>query len=113
QKPTILLADLPRFLESAGALAVETAEVALDVLDVGFEIAPDEVGIVTGRLRIAGEEGTGRREAGRRHTSSREAGQDDHSLQADWACQPWVSQTCYLLERGGGPWLLFACQATT
>jgi len=43
QKPAIVLADLPRFLECTGALIVEATEVALDILDVIFEVATDDV----------------------------------------------------------------------
>jgi len=56
------------FLERAGAFAAEATEVTLDFLNVVFEIVLDEVGVVTGRLRIAWQVGTGRREAGVRKT---------------------------------------------
>lgn len=64
QKSAIVLADFARFFESAGAFAVEATEVALDILDVVFEIATDDVRIVPRRLRIAWQERTGRGEAG-------------------------------------------------
>ena len=64
QKSAIVLADFPRFFESAAAFAVEATEVALDILNVVFEIATDDVLIVPRRLLIAWQEGTGRGEAG-------------------------------------------------
>jgi hypothetical protein len=63
KKPAIILAHFPRFFESASAFAVEATEVALDILDVTFEVATDDVRIVPHRLRIARKEGTGRRDA--------------------------------------------------
>ena len=80
QKSAIFLADFPRFFESAGAFAIEATEIALDVLDIIFEIATDDVRIVPRRLRIAWHEGTGMREAGFRETRPRDAGQKGHSL---------------------------------
>ncbi len=80
QKPAVVLTDLPRFLERAGALVVEATEVALDILDVVFEVATDDVAVVTGCLRIAWQEGTGWREAGVRETRPGGADQKGHSL---------------------------------
>src|SRR6056297_1379347 len=42
QKSAVVLTDLPRFLEGAGPFAVEATEIALDILDVIFEIAADD-----------------------------------------------------------------------
>jgi len=60
QKSAIVLADFPRFFESAGAFAVKATEVALDILDVIFEIAADDSRIVPRGLRITWQEGAGR-----------------------------------------------------
>ncbi|MEP3158580.1 MAG: hypothetical protein ABJO64_19885, partial [Nitratireductor sp.] len=53
QKSAIVLADFARFLEGTGPFTVEATEVVLDILDVIFEIATDDVRIFPRRQRIA------------------------------------------------------------
>ena len=92
----------------AGAFAVEAPEVALDILNVIFEVATDDVCIVPRGLRITWQEGTGWSEAGFRQNRPGNADQKGQSLQWEQAYQPRVSQTCYLLDRGHWPRLVFA-----
>ena len=71
-KSATVLADFARFVKGAGAFAVEATEVALDILDVVFEIATDDVRIVPRRLRITWQKRTGRGEAGLCETRARD-----------------------------------------
>lgn len=73
QKPAVVFADFPRVL-------VEAPEIALDILDIVFDIAPEDVGVVTGRLRIAWQDGTGWSETGVRETWPRDAREKGQSL---------------------------------
>jgi len=72
QKSAIVFTDFARFLESTGPFTVEATEVALDILDVIFEIATDDVCIVPRCLRIAWQKRTGRGEAGFCETRARD-----------------------------------------
>ena len=56
QKPTVVLTDFAGFLKSTRTLLLEAAEVVLNVRDVDLKVPSDDVGVVSGGLRIAWDE---------------------------------------------------------
>tara|TARA_R100001369_G_scaffold26919_1_gene48558 strand:- start:2790 stop:2966 length:177 start_codon:yes stop_codon:yes gene_type:complete len=55
---SILFADFTRFLKRARPFVVKAAEKALNVLNVGLKVVPDEVCVFLNSLRIAWNEGS-------------------------------------------------------
>ena len=58
-KTPIFLANFLCFLESSCTFAFHTAEVVLDFANVGLKVTPNEVCILTGRIWITRNEGSG------------------------------------------------------
>ncbi len=81
QEPAVVFTDLVRFLEGAGAFHFQAAEVFLDVANVGLEVPPDDVSVVSGGLRIGWNKWTGRRETGACKTYTRKENEYGPSLQ--------------------------------
>ena len=64
QKAPVFLAHLARLFKSTRPLFFQTSKVALNVPDVEFEVASDEISVLPCRLRIIRNEGPRRWVAG-------------------------------------------------
>ena len=56
QEPPVVFANLARLRECACAFRVKAAEVTLDITDVEFEVASDDVGVILRGLRVTRDE---------------------------------------------------------
>ena len=107
QKPSVVLTDFAGFVEGTRTLQLETAKVVLNVRDVDLKVPPNDIGIVTGRLRIAWNKRPDRGETGFSVACSRNEQKHCYRLHAHPSAQPQVSETPIFLDRRQWPCLEF------